>query len=151
MIRIRPATIDDLPHIVRFRRAMLDDMGSADAGALDRMEAAAGAFLRESLADGTTRVWIAEDEVPVACGMLHIVPWIPSTVDCSARRVWVHNMFTKPSYRRRGIAAELLKVMLAWCREQGFLSVTLHASEKGRGVYEALGFRASNEMRLIFD
>jgi hypothetical protein len=26
--------------------------------------------------------------------------------------------------------------------------VTLHASEEGRGIYERLGFRQTNEMRL---
>jgi GNAT superfamily N-acetyltransferase len=149
LIGIRRATLDDLPHVLRFRRGMLSDMGSPGETALDRMEEAAATFLRESFADGSCLVWIAEDERPVACGMLHVVPWIPSTIDPSTRRVWVHNMYTEPAYRRRGIAAEILLVMLAWCRSQGFLSVTLHASEQGRGVYERLGFRASNEMRLV--
>jgi GNAT superfamily N-acetyltransferase len=149
MIRIRPATVDDVPHILRFRRGMLNDMGPADEAALARMEEAAAVFLRSGFADGTCLVWIAEDERPVACGMLHVVPWIPSAIDASTRRVWVHNMYTEPAYRRRGIAGEIIATMLEWCRSQGFASVTLHASEKGRGVYESLGFRASNEMRLV--
>jgi GNAT superfamily N-acetyltransferase len=149
MIRIRPATVHDLPHILRFRRGMLSDMGSTSEAALDRMEEAAAVFLREGFADGTCLAWIAEDEAPVACGVLHVVSWIPSAIDPSTRRVWVHNMYTEPAYRRRGIAGDILKLMLEWCRSQGFASVTLHASEKGRGVYEALGFHVSNEMRLV--
>jgi GNAT superfamily N-acetyltransferase len=150
LIRIRRATVDDLADILRFRRGMLNDMGSADEAALDRMEEAAAVFLRAGFADGSCLVWIAEDDAPVACGMLHVVPWIPSAIDPSTRRVWVHNMYTEPGYRRRGIADEIMRTMLEWCRSQGFSSVTLHASEKGRGVYERLGFRESNEMRLVF-
>jgi len=36
----------------------------------------------------------------------------------------------------------------AWCRDQGLRSVFLHASDFGRPLYEDLGFRQTNEMRL---
>lgn len=148
---IRPATVEDLPHILRFRRGMLRDMGSTGEAALDAMEQSAAAFIREGFVDGTCLVWLAAvpEDTPVGCGLLHIVPWIPSTLDPSRRRVWVHNVYTEPGFRRRGIAGELMKTMLAWCRGQGFYSVSLHASEHGRRIYESLGFQASNEMRLV--
>jgi hypothetical protein len=38
--------------------------------------------------------------------------------------------------------------MIDWCRTQGFMNVTLHASDKGRPLYESLGFEPTNEMRL---
>jgi hypothetical protein len=41
-----------------------------------------------------------------------------------------------------------MKVMIAWCRENGFTSVGLHASEEGRPLYEQLSFQPTNEMRL---
>ncbi|HWC96452.1 MAG TPA: GNAT family N-acetyltransferase [Candidatus Sulfopaludibacter sp.] len=150
MIAIRRATLQDLPQILRFRRAMLSDMGSTSEEALERMEIAAAAFLREGFLDSTCFVWIAEEQAPVGCGMLHVVPWIPSSVDASARRVWVHNVYTEPGHRRRGIASEIMQTMLAWCRAEGFRSVSLHASEHGRRIYELLGFRPSNEMRLFW-
>jgi GNAT superfamily N-acetyltransferase len=147
---IRRATMDDLPDILRFRRGMLRDMGSNNEAALDVMEESAAAFVREGLMDGTCIVWMAEEAgAPVGCGLVHIVPWIPSTLDPSRRRAWVHNVYTEPAYRRRGIAEGLMQAMLAWCREQGFYSVSLHASERGRRIYERLGFQASNEMRLF--
>jgi hypothetical protein len=40
--------------------------------------------------------------------------------------------------------------ILGWLREQGFRSVSLHASDDGRHLYEELGFKATNEMRLRF-
>jgi hypothetical protein len=38
--------------------------------------------------------------------------------------------------------------MIAWCREQGYKTVALHASDEGRPLYESLGFQPTNEMRL---
>jgi hypothetical protein len=39
-------------------------------------------------------------------------------------------------------------LMIQWLREQDFGSVVLHASDEGRPLYESLGFRPTNEMRL---
>jgi ribosomal protein S18 acetylase RimI-like enzyme len=57
-------------------------------------------------------------------------------------------MYVYPEFRRLGIARELMKSAIDWCRDQRFRSVYLHASEKGRALYEQLGFKAANEMRL---
>lgn len=146
MIRIRRAAPEDLPQVLRYRRAMLSEMGSSDPAALDRMELAAAAFLR----DEACHIWMAEDGKPVGCGLLHVVPWIPSSIDPSDRRAWVHNVYTEPEYRRQGIASRLMQEMIAWARAHGFHSLSLHASEHGRSLYESLGFRPSNEMRLFW-
>jgi hypothetical protein len=41
-----------------------------------------------------------------------------------------------------------MQEMIAWCRQQGFTHIYLHASKDGRPLYEALGFEPTNEMRL---
>jgi hypothetical protein len=35
-----------------------------------------------------------------------------------------------------------------WARERGLGAVALHASDDGQPLYEALGYRPTNEMRL---
>jgi GNAT superfamily N-acetyltransferase len=57
-------------------------------------------------------------------------------------------MYVEKPYRRRGIARTLMEEMLGWCRREEFAYVGLHASDDGRPLYEKLGFRATNEMRL---
>ena len=41
-----------------------------------------------------------------------------------------------------------MECIIAWCREQGFATLYLHASDAGRPLYEQLGFEPTNEMRL---
>jgi hypothetical protein len=46
------------------------------------------------------------------------------------------------------MAKRIVQAALEACRSAGLRRVTLHASEEGRPLYEALGFQATNEMRL---
>jgi len=39
-----------------------------------------------------------------------------------------------------------MNAMIYWCREQGFGSVSLHASDAGRRLYGSMGFKPMGEM-----
>jgi GNAT superfamily N-acetyltransferase len=84
----------------------------------------------------------------VAGAGLLVVPWVASPRNPVPRIAYVLNVYTDPAYRRRGLSRRLMETIIAWCREQGFGVVHLHASEVGRPLYESLGFEPSNEMRL---
>jgi len=58
------------------------------------------------------------------------------------------NVYAEPEVRRQGLARRLMLLMIQWLKDQGFSSVALHASDAGRHLYETLGFRPTNEMRL---
>ncbi len=68
--------------------------------------------------------------------------------DASPRRAFIINMYTEPEYRKRGLARLIMEEMIRWCKEQGYAWVALHASDAGRHLYETLGFKPTNEMRL---
>jgi GNAT superfamily N-acetyltransferase len=57
-------------------------------------------------------------------------------------------MFVEPAWRRGGLARILMDFCVDEARVRGIAVVTLHASDKGRPLYEQLGFEASNEMLL---
>jgi GNAT superfamily N-acetyltransferase len=144
-VTIRPATLADLPLLLRYRRAMAEEMDTPDPAAVDRMIAALEPYLRAAIPEGRWHAWIAE---PGGCGAVEIVQWVPSRLDPTPRRAWIHSLYVEPAMRRRGIGRQLTETMVAWCREQGFRSIYLHASEQGRRLYQTLGFETSTEMRL---
>jgi hypothetical protein len=39
--------------------------------------------------------------------------------------------------------------MIEWCRQARFQSVSLHTSDDGRALCESLGFKATEEMKLV--
>jgi GNAT superfamily N-acetyltransferase len=152
-IRIRLATIDDVGLILHHRTAMFSDMGCQDEARLARMRASSEAFLHRGLVDGTYRGWLAAtaDSRVVAGGGVAIIPWSGSPEDPAPRRGWIQNVYTEPGFRHRGIARQIMETIVAWCRADGFHAVSLHASAFGRPLYESMGFRPTNEMRLYLD
>jgi GNAT superfamily N-acetyltransferase len=151
-ITIRAATVADAPTILRHRRSMFRDMGEGTADELDRMAVMTGPWLAQALADGSYRGWLAEDSsghVTGGGGVL-LCPWPASPKDPLLRRAIILNVYTEPEFRHREIARRIMMTILGWLKDQGFLSVALHASDEGRPLYEDLGFKATNEMRLRF-
>ena len=152
-LTIRVGTPDDLDIIMHHRRSMYLDMGYRDESALTTMLASSRVFFAKRLANGTYRAWLVESAAKevVAGGGLFIYDYHPSVSDPRPKRPLIANMYTEPPYRRKGIARKLMETMIDWCREEGFGSVVLHASVEGRPLYESLGFKQTNEMRLMLD
>ena len=149
-IRLREAGPGDVETVVHHRRAMFEDMGYEDAAVLDAVDHSGRPFFAQALKEGSYRGWFAENQAGqvVAGGGILLLPWPSHPRDPQTRRPMISNVYTEPAYRRRGLARRLMLVMLDWARQNGYGTVSLHASEYGRPLYEALGFQASNEMRL---
>lgn len=144
----RCATPDDAAVISRHRRLMFEAMGYADAGKLDAMETAYVGWVRDRLARGEYLGWlvVTPDDFAAAGVGLWVREHPPNPADMSGRRGYIFNVYTYPDYRRRGLARHLVLESLDWCRENGIQAVTLHYSDEGRSIYEALGFTLHNEM-----
>lgn len=151
-ITIREATPEDQATILNHRTSMFRDMREGTPQELDRMAELTGPWLARALADGSYRGWLAQDSsgcVVAGAGVL-ISPWPASPEDPCPRRAMILNVYTEPQFRKRGIARQLVRAVLAWLKHQGFHSASLHASDEGRHLYEQLGFADTNEMRLRF-
>lgn len=149
-IQIRQACAEDLKHVLHHRLAMFEEMGFREGAVLDQVEAVSREYFTEALREGTYVGWMAEDsdgEV-VGGGGVVIADWPGYPGEKQAKRAWILNMYTEPKARRHGVARRLMQAMVEWCRGEGFRSVSLHASEAGRPLYEGMGFEPTNEMSL---
>lgn len=149
-VRIRPAGLDDVPHLLHHRRSMYEAMGHTDREMLDEVLRVSEIYFRRALAAGRYRGWVAETEEGrvVGGGGIVINDWPAHPRETMPLRVWILNMYVEPEFRRRGIARRLMETMIAWCRSAGYQNVSLHASREGRPLYERMGFVPTNEMRL---
>ena len=150
---IRQATSSDIPVLLRHRRMMWWDIGRRDEKALEMMERAATEYFAQAVPQGSYRGFLAIDASGkvIGGGGIVISPWPGVLGQIQAKRAMILNLYVEREHRRQGVANALMKRMIGWCRENGFCSVALHASEDGRALYEQLGFKPSNEMRLDFE
>ncbi len=147
--QIREATRDDIPELLRHRRGMYEDMGYDEDASLTAMVETSHSYLREAMTNGTLHAWVAEvDGRVIGGGLIIVSPWLSHPYDRQCRQATVLNMYVDPEFRRRGIARRLMQTMIDWCRREGFVNVSLHASKFGRPLYESLGFEPTTEMRL---
>ena len=146
---VRRASADDIDALVAHRRGMFVDMGYRDEGALDSMAAQCHGWLLSRMNSGEYLAWLAispEGSIVAGAG-LWLMDWPPHMIG-SGRRGNVLNVYTAVEFRRRGLAGELLKAAMQWCRSNRIDVVVLHASPDGRRLYESMGFVATNEMRI---
>jgi GNAT superfamily N-acetyltransferase len=146
---IRPARPDELSIVLHHRRQMYVDMGTRDEQMLDKIEQASRDLFGEALRNGTYRGWFVEADGNVIAGAgVLLLTFQPGTTEPRPVRPFIVNVYTERGYRRRGLARRMMEEIVAWCREQGYAGVNLHASDEGRPLYESMGFVATNEMRL---
>jgi GNAT superfamily N-acetyltransferase len=158
--RIRRATAADAGALARHRAEMFRDMGELPDDLHDTLIEAARAYFIHAIADGRYVGWVAQldDESGEIIGGagLQLRELLPRPDVARGRLVrgpqgLILNVYTERAWRRRGVAAALMRELLRWCRGNGVESVVLHASAEGRPLYEKLGFTATNEMRYAGD
>jgi GNAT superfamily N-acetyltransferase len=149
----RAGTLADAEIIIAHRRAMFFEMGYRDQVVLDAMVMAFRPWLLRKMEEGEYLAWLAvRADGSVAAGLgLWLMDWPPHMVGPGSRRGNILNVYTNPDSRRQGLARRLMELALEWCRVNRIRAVILHSSNEGRPLYEKLGFRATNEMRLMIE
>ena len=157
-LSIRRATAEDAGVLARHRADMFRDMGQLSDTLRDTLIEAARAYFAAAIPDGRYVAWLAEAGGEIVGGAgLQLRELLPRPAPGGSRLVGgpqglIMNVFTERAWRRRGVAAALLRELLRWCRaSSGIESLLLHASADGRPLYEKLGFTPTNEMRYARD
>lgn len=124
-------------------------MGRADDQQLRAVTAAFLPWVREAITRGTYLGYLATlgHQVAAGTGMM-LIDWPPSPRDPgpNPQRGYIFNTYTEPDHRRRGLGSRLVQMALEEARMRGIGVVSLHAAPGTGGLYESLGFSASNEM-----
>jgi GNAT superfamily N-acetyltransferase len=148
-ITYREISIDDYPAAIELRAAMVRELSlyepdSTHPGWRDRYQT----FYRSRADRGDAALFFAENQGS-AIGMSAV--YMASTHRTEIflqRQAYVSNVYVRPAWRRRGIARRLTGLTIEWARMKKCQIIRLRPSDVGRPVYEALGFKQSEEMEL---
>lgn len=92
---------------------------------------------------------VFDEETFVGAGGISYFQVMPTYHNPTGRKAYIMNMYTKPDYRRRGIAFKMLDLLVADAREKGITAISLEATDMGKPLYEKYGFiKMDNEMEL---
>jgi GNAT superfamily N-acetyltransferase len=151
-LSIRPATAADAATLARHRVAMFRDMRAVRPDDEAALLAASQRYLERALVSGEYLGWLALSGREVAGGAgVQRRPLLPRPGRGGAGIAegvegLVLNVYVEPAFRRRGIARMLMEHIITWAPGAAIARLSLHASDEGRALYEALGFTPTNEM-----
>jgi ribosomal protein S18 acetylase RimI-like enzyme len=142
----------DLELVCRHREEMFRDAGRGD-DVLKHMTEHFREWVRPRLLDGSYFGFVmSDDDVPVAGIGLMLIDWPPHPEHPTQdKRGYVLNVFVEPGYRHRGLARELMKLAEAEFVRRGVGYGVLHATEKGKPLYQGLGWNGTTEMAKALD
>jgi GNAT superfamily N-acetyltransferase len=148
-IQYRKMTPADVDTFISIRIKQLREEGATED--IDLIPALKDYYGRH-MADGTFVSWLAVDgeKIVGTSGMSFVEK--PPYFSCPTGRLGLlSSMFTDPSYRRMGIAKELLSRVVDEARKYGCGSVQITASDMGVLLYTDFGFvKNGNFMQYKF-
>ncbi len=100
-------------------------------------------FFRTHLADGSFVSYIAwAGDQAAACSGLSLQVHPPTYENPSGKHGYITNMYTRPEWRNRGIAKQLVDKLVEAAKAAGSMQLFLNASPMGRPLYDRYGFKA---------
>jgi len=146
-IDIRLAALSDISLLLELRIEFLTTANGVNGDEeIHRLQEENEDFLRKGLADGSFMQWLAFDGAyAVATGSASFYRLPPNKGNPSGHCAYIGNMYTRPAYRRRGVAERILRMALNEAAGRGCGKVNLHATEQGRPLYAKLGFKDAQD------
>lgn len=152
---VRKASESDIPSLIEMRILYLtEDHGQLGAELEGRIRRQLPGYFDAKLGKELF-AFIAEDNGnAVGCCLLLVTekpanPRFPNGLSGT-----VLNVYTRPEYRRQGIAGGLMGLLIAQARELGLDLIELKATPDGARLYKTLGFEQDfsryTDMKMIF-
>jgi len=145
------ATAEDIELLLRHRVKMwMDIRPELKEKALETLDLTRN-WLKEKLDEGKLIGFIVRTQTGKVAGSGCI--WLredaPRLFTTRLESPYLMSMYTEDGFRRTGVARMIVQHAIDWCREHGYNTIGLHASEAGAPLYERFGFKQTTEMRLM--
>lgn len=135
------ASVTDIDELIQMRLDYLtEDYGFLTNAQITKIKSSLPDYYKTHL-NKDLLVFVARDTTIVSCCFLLILekPANPSFIN--GRIGNVLNVYTKPEYRKQGIAKKLMKQLLAEANDIGLDYIELKSTDMGYHLYQSLGFQ----------
>ena len=144
-MKVEKAGIDDIEALVKLRLAYLDE----DNGGLDDHDQASirkdlpGYYMAHIGKDLFVYV-IRDGQAIVSCAFLLVIEKPMSPAFINGKTGIILNVYTCPSYRRKGCAGTIMRELINDAKEKNISVLELKSTEDGHALYRSVGFFDDN-------
>lgn len=145
------ATLDDLETLTETRVQVLRAANKLSQDVdMSEVKKKSCEYYQAALRDDTHVAYLVFDKDEFAgAGGVSFFKVMPTFHNPSGEKAYIMNMYTKPEYRRQGIAFQTLDLLVAEAKKKGITVISLEATDMGRPLYEKYGFvKMNDEMEL---
>lgn len=145
------ATIKDIDLLTITRIEVLRAANRlSDDTDLSEVERQSYNYYQKALCDDSHIAYLVFDGTRfVGAGAVSFFQVMTTYHNLSGNKAYIMNMYTRPEYRRRGIAIKILDMLIKESKNRGITAISLEATDMGRPLYEKYGFvKMNNEMEL---
>ena len=150
-LNYRKATIADLEILTETRIEVLRAANQLSNDVdMSEVKKQSYEYYQNSLGNDTHLAYlIFDDETFVGAGGISYFQVMPTYHNPTEKKAYIMNMYTKPGYRRQGIALKTLDLLVADAKAKGITAISLEATDMGRHLYAKYGFiKMNDEMEL---
>lgn len=144
-------TLEDIDILTKTRIEVLRAANQLSADTdMSEVERHSYNYYQKALCDGSHIAYLVFDENRfVGAGGVSFFQVMPTYHNPSGNKAYIMNMYTRPEYRRKGIAFKILDMLIKDSKKRGITAISLEATDMGRPLYEKYGFiKMNNEMEL---
>lgn len=145
------ATYEDIDRLTKTRMEVLRAANQlSHVTDMSEVERESYNYYQKALCDDSHIAYLVFDGNRfVGTGGVSFFQVMPTYHNSSGKKAYIMNMYTKPEYRRKGIASKTLDMLIRDIRKRGITAISLEATDMGRTLYEKYGFvKMNHEMEL---
>ncbi len=147
----KKATIDDLEILTETRITVLRAANKlSDEVDMSAVKEESYHYYQDAISNDTHVAYLVFDGNEfVGAGGISFFKVMPTFHNPTGQKAYIMNMYTKPEYRRNGIAYKTLDLLVEEAKRKGITAISLEATDMGRPLYEKYGFvKMNDEMEL---
>lgn len=135
------ASINDLESLVALRMAyLLEDGGTIPEDTYRMIEGRLPAYFQKHLNEDLLAFVCRQEGEIAGCCFLYISEKPSNPAFPSGKTGTVLNVYTRPEFRKKGIAGQLMEMLLKESAQMGLDFVELKATDSGYSLYKKIGF-----------
>lgn len=150
-LTFKKATLEDLEFLTETRILVLKAANRLPAETdMNEVKRQSREYYKTAINDGSHAAYLVfNGQEFIGAGGVSFFRVMPTYHNPTGWKAYIMNMYTKPEYRRMGIAYKTLDLLVADAKKRGVTAISLEATSMGRPLYEKYGFvPMKDEMEL---